>query len=289
MKIGFIGLGIMGSRMAANLLTNGADLIIHNRSKDKAAQLLKGGATWANSLADMQEVDILFSMLAHPQAVSSMALGPDGFLAHLRPGTLWIDCSTVNPSFTRDMAAEARKHNIDFLEAPVAGTKPQAQNAQLVFFVGGDADNLEKARPCFEKMGQRIVHVGDHGMGMSLKVVINTLLGTSMAAFAEAMALGEGLGLPQETLFNALLSGPVTAPYLASKRELMSSADYAPQFPLQWMHKDMQMAAVAAYESGVAAPVANATKELFQQTVNAGMGEQDFSVIYQFLSKAKLD
>ena len=154
MKIGFVGLGIMGSRMASNLLDSGVELIIHNRSKNKASELLEKGAAWADSLAAMKEVDILFSMLAHPQAVTDMAIGADGFLNHLKPNTLWVDCSTVNPSFTRNMAAEAEARSIRFLEAPVAGTKPQAQNGQLVFFVGGDAKDLEATKPYFEMMGQ---------------------------------------------------------------------------------------------------------------------------------------
>ena len=285
MKIGFVGLGIMGSRMASNLLDGGTDLIIHNRSKGKAGELLEKGAIWADGLAAMKEVDIIFSMLAHPQAVIDMATGADGFLNHLKPNSLWVDCSTVNPSFTREMAAEASARSIRFLEAPVAGTKPQAQNAQLVFFVGGDAKDLETAKPYFDKMGQRFIYAGANGMGMSLKVVINLLLGTSMAAFAEAITLGEALGIQQNTLFNALMGGPVTAPYIASKREMMSSGDYEPQFPLQWMHKDMQMASIAAYDAGTPSPVANATKELFQMAVVDGLGTSDFAAVYKFLNK----
>ena len=134
-------------------------------------------------------------------------------------------------------------------------------------------------------MGQRVIHAGANGMGMSLKVVINLLLGTSMAAFAEAVTLGEALGIPQDTLFNALIGGPVTPPYLASKREMMASGDYEPQFPLRWMHKDMQMASIAAYDVGTPSPVANATKELFQMAVQNGLGERDFAAVYRFLNE----
>ncbi|MDJ0757327.1 MAG: NAD(P)-dependent oxidoreductase [Ardenticatenaceae bacterium] len=279
MKVGFIGLGIMGSRMAANLLSNGVELMIHNRTTEKGASLLDQGATWAEKPADLAEAEVVFSMLAHPDAVLALALGEGGFLNALRPGSLWVDCSTVHPRFSREMAAAAAAREVRFLEAPVAGTKPQAQNGQLVFFAGGNAADLEEVTPLLNHMGQKIVHVGEHGMATSLKVVINLLLASSMATFAEGLALGEALGLPQETLLNTLIGGPVVPSYLASKRVKIENDDFEPQFPLRWMQKDLQMAAVAAYEAGVALPQTNATKELFMQAVQAGLGDLDFAAI----------
>ena len=224
-------------------------------------------------------------MLAHPEAVVSQAVGVDGFLNHLKPGKLWVDCSTVNPSFSREMAAEARARNIQFLDAPVAGTKPQAQNAELVFFVGGESSSLTGCKPYFDLMGHKVVHVGEHGMGTALKVVINLMLASSMASFAEAMVLGEGLGLSQETLFNTLLGGPVAAPFLAMKREKMAQADYEPDFSLRWMQKDMQMATIAAYNADTAVPIANVTKEIYRLAMQDGLGALDFSAIYQYLGR----
>lgn len=289
MKIGFVGLGIMGSRMAANLLAGDVDLVVHNRTKDKAASLIEQGAVWAESLDAMAEVDIIFTMLAHPKAVASMASGPDGFLEHLQPGALWVDCSTVNPGFSREMAAVAAARNIRFLDAPVAGTKPQAQNAELIFIVGGESDNLAECRPYLEMMGSKIVHVGGQGMGTSLKVVVNFLLASSMAAFAEGMALGQALGLSQEMLFNTILGGPVAAPFLSGKRDMMAQGNYEPQFPLQWMQKDLQMVSVAAYEAGVAMPIANVTKEIYRLAMQADLAAEDFSAIYRFLNRSADD
>lgn len=286
MKIGFIGLGIMGSRMAANLLAGGVELIVHNRTKEKAESLLQQGAQWADSMAAMAEADIVMTMLSHPEAVLETAVGADGFLNHLRPGKLWIDCSTVNPSFSREMAAETQARNIHFLEAPVAGTKPQAQNAQLVFFVGGEENDLESCRAYLDLMGNKVVYVGKHGMATSLKVVINLMLALSMASFAEATALGRALGLPEETLFNTLIGGPVAAPFLGMKRDKMANEAYEPDFALRWMQKDIQMAAIAAYESGVPLPIANVTKEIYSYAIQAGWAEQDFSAIYSFANQA---
>ena len=185
MNIGFIGLGIMGSRMAANLQARGYKLIVFNRTRDKADALLRGGATWGNTPVGVaNEADILFTMLATPEAVEAAALGTQGFLRTLRPGAIWVNSSTVNPSFARRMAEEARTNGVRYLDAPVTGSKDAAANAQLLFMIGGDGADLEVCRPLLSSMSQRIIHVGGYGLGSALKMV-NNLLG------AVAMVLDE--------------------------------------------------------------------------------------------------
>src|SRR6202043_2476438 len=284
-KIGFIGLGIMGSRMAANLQKHGYDLVVFNRTRAKAQPLLDKGATFAESPAKVAEqVDILLTMLAHPDAVEQAALGRDGFLSHLKPNALWIDCSSVNPSFSKKMAAEAARREVHFVDAPVTGSAPVAAEAKLVFWVGADGADLEKIRPLLLCMGNKIVYAGGHGTGTSMKMVINLLLGNAMAAFAEAMALGEGLGLSSKLLFDSLLGTPAVAPFLASKRDKIDKGNYEAEFPLRWMQKDMHLASVSAYESGVAMPVTNAAKELYRLAMREGYASQDFSAIYDYLA-----
>src|SRR6266853_4979982 len=201
MKIGFIGLGIMGSRMAANLQRNGYPLVVFNRTRAKAEPLLGPCGTFSDSPAKLAEqVDVLFTMLAHPDAVEQVALGDNGFLDHLRPNALWVDCSSVNPSFSRKMAAAAARRDVHFVDAPVTGSAPVAAEAKLTFWVGARTADLEKVRPLLLCMGNKIVHTGGNGTGTSMKMVINLLLGNAMAAFAEAMALGEGLGLSSKLL-----------------------------------------------------------------------------------------
>ena len=283
MKIGFIGLGIMGSRMAANLQKHGYALVVFNRTRAKAQPLLDKGASFAESPAKLAEqVDLLFTMLAHPDAVEQEALRENGFLTHLKPSALWVDCSSVNPSFSKKMAAEAARHRVDFVDAPVTGSAPVAEDANLVFWVGADDADLETIRPLLLCMGSRIVHTGGHGTGTSMKMVINLLLGTGMAAFAEAMALGEGLGLSSKMLFDSLLGTPAVAPFLASKREKIESGNYEAEFPLRWMQKDMHLASVSAYESGVAMPLTNVTKEIYRLAMRDGHDTKDFSAIYEF-------
>jgi 3-hydroxyisobutyrate dehydrogenase-like beta-hydroxyacid dehydrogenase len=282
-KIGFIGLGIMGSRMAENLQKHGYALVLFNRTRAKAQPLLGPCATFSDSPAKLaEEVDVLFTMLAHPDAVEQAALGRNGFLSHLKPNALWVDCSSVNPSFSKKMAAAAAARQIRFVDAPVTGSAPVAAEAKLIFWVGGDAGDVEAVRPLLLCMGSKIVHAGGHGMGTSMKMVINLLLGTGMAAFAEAMALGQGLGLSQKMLFDSLLSTPTVAPFLALKREKIESGNYEAEFPLRWMQKDMHLAAVSAYETGVAMPLTNITKEVYRLAMRGGHDAEDFSAIYEF-------
>jgi len=283
MKIGFIGLGIMGSRMAANLQKHGNSLAVFNRTRAKAEPLLGRCGTFSDSPAKLAEqVDVLFTMLAHPGAVEQAALGADGFLNHLRPNTLWVDCSSVNPSFSKKMAAEAARREIHFVDAPVTGSAAPAAEGKLIFWVGADTADLERIRPLLLCMGNKIVHAGGHGMGTSIKMVVNLLLGTGMAAFAEAMALGEGLGLSSKMLFDSLLGTPAVAPFLTAKREKIESGNYEAEFPLRWMQKDMHLASVSAYESGVAIPLTNVTKEIYRFAMRGGHDTEDFSAICEF-------
>jgi len=285
MKIGFIGLGIMGSRMAANLERQGHSLVLSNRTRAKAEPLLGPCGKFADSPAELAgQVDVVFTMLAHPDAVEQAALGADGFLNHLRPGALWVDCSSVNPSFSKKMAAEAARRQVHFVDAPVTGSAPAAAEAKLIFWVGADPSDLERIRPLLLCMGNRIVHTGGHGAGTSMKMVINLLLGTGMAAFAEAMALGEGLGLSSKMLFDSLLGTPVVAPFLAAKRDKIDNHNYEAEFPLRWMQKDMHLATVSAYETGIAMPLTNVAKEIYRLAMRDGHAAEDFSAIYEFLT-----
>jgi 3-hydroxyisobutyrate dehydrogenase-like beta-hydroxyacid dehydrogenase len=286
MKLGFIGLGIMGSRMAANLQKQGYDLVVHNRTKSKANTLVARGAVWASSPAEVaRQVDVLFTMLANPSVVEEVALGEDGFLDYLQAGKLWVDFSTVNPSFSRRMAEEARAREVRFVDAPVAGTKGPAEKGELMIFVGGDDQDVQECRPFFNAVGRDLFHVGGHGMGTSLKMVNNLLLGQAMLAFSEAMTLGQSLGLSREMLFKALLGGPVVAPFLMAKKSKLESRQYDTDFPLKLLTKDLHLASVTAYERGASIPLTNSAEGIYALAERYGLGEQDFSAIYEFLNR----
>jgi 3-hydroxyisobutyrate dehydrogenase-like beta-hydroxyacid dehydrogenase len=287
MKVGFIGLGIMGSRMAANLQKKGYELVVYNRTKEKAAPLLAKGAQWSQSPAELAtKVKIVITMLAKPDAVSQTAWrGKNGFLDSLAPDSLWIDSSTVNPSFSKLAARESKQRNVRFIDAPVAGSKVPAEQGQLLFFVGGEKADVEEARPLLEVMGKAVFHVGGQGMGTSMKMVNNIMLGQAMVAFSEALALGEMLGISKDQLFTTLSASPVAAPFLALKRSKIEEGRFDTEFPLQWMHKDLHLAAETAYEAGVALPAANVVKEIYALAIKNGLGEMDFSAVYKLLSK----
>jgi 3-hydroxyisobutyrate dehydrogenase/glyoxylate/succinic semialdehyde reductase len=181
------------------------------------------------------------------------------------------------------MAAAAAARGLGFMDAPVAGSKDAAADGGLTFIAGGSEADVEEYRAELEAMGSRIIHAGETGMGSSLKVVINHQLAINMAAFSEGIVLGQELGIERDLLFNVMLNGPVTAPFLKNKQPKIESGDFEVEFPLQWMQKDLQMAGIAGFESGAALPLGSAAKELYKLAMRAGYGEQDFSAIYQFL------
>jgi len=271
----------MGSRMAANLLESDAELMVFNRTSSKAEPLAEKGATVAESAEELaQHSEILFTMLSTPEAVEEAAAGEYGFLNRMNPGSLWVDCSTVNPSFSRRMAKLANELDVRFLDAPVAGSKAPAASGDLLFLVGGSEEEVAECTPWFDKMGRKVIHAGGTGMGTSLKL----LLGEAMMAFSEGMALGEAFGLSREMLLEILVGSPVVAPFISGKKEKVASGDFDPEFPLKWMQKDLQLASQCGYETGTPLPAVNTIKEVFASASKSGLGDQDFSAICAFLA-----
>lgn len=284
--IGFIGLGIMGSGMAGNLLKSGQELVIYNRTKQKADHLLHQGAKWADSPEEVAaQSKIIFTMLATPKVVEEVTLGEKGFLNQLTEGSLWVDCSTVDPGFTQKMALEAEKRHLRFLDAPVSGSRGPAEKGELVFFVGGKQEDLNEVMPLLEAMGKQVLYQGETGKGTSIKLVINLMLAQSMLAFAEAVNLGDALGLSKETVVETLLNLPVTAPALKGKKDKILQNDYAADFPLKLMQKDLQLVSQTAYEQNMPLLSANVAKEIYAMAKRQGFAEHDFSAIFQFLAK----
>lgn len=286
MKITFIGLGIMGSRMATNLLKNGVDLTVYNRSKEPMEALVAQGAKGATSLqASVADADIVFSMLSTPEVVKSCFFGPTGALGSMKPNAIWVDSTTVNPSFSLEAAAEAKTMGIRFMDAPVAGTKPQAAAASLAFFVGGEAMDLAEVKAYLDYMGAKVMHAGVTSKGAAFKMLVNIMLAQSMLVFSEATLLGEKLGFDQDFLLNTLPNLVVSAPFTKFKAEMVREDNYEVQFPLEWMHKDLHLATVTAYELNQPLYLANVSKELFAEARRKGMGRLDFAAIHRFLAE----
>jgi 3-hydroxyisobutyrate dehydrogenase-like beta-hydroxyacid dehydrogenase len=284
MKITLIGLGIMGSRMAHNLLKQGVSLTVWNRSPKAMEPLAAAGAMTAPTALDaVKDADIVITMLAKPEAVAAVMHGDT--LQAMKENALWIDSSTVNPSFSRESAVRATQAGIRYLDAPVAGTLPQAANAELIFFVGGNAQDVEEATPYLDMMRKKVMHIGDTGMGASFKMLVNSMLAQSMLIFSETVLLGEKMGLDSEFLLNTLPNLAVIAPFTKAKAGMMKADEYDVMFPLELMHKDMHLATTTAYEVGQSMPFANAAKERYADAVQAGMGRLDFAAIHRFLEK----
>ena len=285
MNIGFIGLGIMGSRMAANLQIAGHQLQVFNRDETKCEPLVGNGAIKATSPKDAaQNADFVITMVADPMAVESVAFGNDGLIAGLSDKAVWIDCSTIGQQHALRFANVAQAEGKNFLEAPVSGSKAPAGSGDLTFLVGGPADLVAAAQPLFDIMGAKTVHVGDHGSAGALKLVFNHILGVSMAAFSEGMALGESLGIAPEKLFETLLATPMVPPYLAIKKSKIIDGELEADFPLKWMNKDLALVCEAAYENDVAMPLANSAKEIYRLAKLHGHADHDFAAVFHYLS-----
>lgn len=289
MKVTFIGLGIMGSRMATNLLKHTTDLTVYNRTTSATEALAKQGAKVALSVAEaVKDADIVFTMLATPAVIETLAWGEQGFLANMKAGALWADCSTVSPEFSIKSAKVAQKHQVQFMDSPVAGTKPHAENADLVFFCGADTAFIDKVRPYLEMMGRKVVSLGATSKASSLKILVNYMLAQSMLVFAEAAVVGEKIGLDRSFLLEFLPNLPVAAPFLKSKAALLAQGNTDVQFPLELMLKDVDLFASTAAAHGIHNLSADTNKELHQKAIEQGLGRADFSAIYNSLLKSFL-
>ncbi len=285
MKIGFIGLGIMGSRMAENIARAGYTMFVYNRTSSKTGALAFDNVFVKNSPSLVAaESDIVFTMLSTPDAVQEVALAEEGLIAGMSKGKVWVDCSTVNPSFSRQMAELCDSFGFNFLDAPVAGSLVPAQKGELVFLVGGKNGVVKYCDPLFKIMGEKTIHVGENGMGSALKIVNNQIMGISMYGFVEGLLLGESLGIDKTKIFEILKDSPIAAPMIQMKKEKIENSDYSPEFPLQWLQKDLHLATETAYENNVPLPATNTIKEIFALAKKAGLGEKDFTAIYPFLS-----
>ena len=276
----------MGSRMAANLLKNKVNLTVWNRSVTPAQLLVGQGAKHAPTLSEaVQGADLVFTMFSTPAVVREQFLEENGALDHMKKGAIWVDCTTVNPTFSRESNQMAKSKGIHFIDAPVAGTKPHAQNAQLSFFVGGQEAELSTIKPYLEMMGAKIIPLGKVGQGTAFKMLVNVMLAQSMVIFSEAVLLGEKLGLGRDFLLDALPGLVVSAPFTKFKAEMVRNEDYPVQFPLEWMHKDLHLATLTAYEQDQPLYLANLTKELFASAKERGLGRLDYAAIHQNLEE----
>jgi 3-hydroxyisobutyrate dehydrogenase-like beta-hydroxyacid dehydrogenase len=278
-RLGFIGLGHLGSRIAARLVAAGFPVTVFNRDPEKTKALAALGAEVApdpRQLAD--RVDVVLSCLADRAAVESVYFGTNGVLRTARPGTVIIEMSTVAPETSQKLYQDAHQLGISVLDVPISGSTPAAEAGTLTLFGGGDRQTFEDASPIFTAIAKQWFYMGRSGSGAAMKLVVNALLGLGMQAVAEAAALGQKLGLPREALFDTLAKTAVIAPALTGKLATARQGDYAPQFPVRLMSKDFGLILAAAAQLDVSMPATERAAAVSSAEAAVG-GEEDFSAV----------
>jgi 3-hydroxyisobutyrate dehydrogenase len=285
--VGFIGLGLMGRPMAANLLKAGYEVTVWNRTAARAETLVAQGAKLAATPRDVAAAsEVLVTIVSDPPALESVLWGESGVFAGLRRGSVLVESSTVSPDPERRAAAAAAEQGSEFLEAPVTGGTWGAEKGELVFMVGGEAETLKRVEPVLGAMGKRWFHLGPIGAGQTVKLAMNLLLALQVEAFAEALALVTRAGIPGESLLEVMQSSMGRSGLLDIKAPMMVKGEYKPSFPLRLMHKDMSLALDLANQLGVPLPAAAAAREILSATKGAATEDVDFAAIAGFWRKS---
>ncbi len=284
-QIAFFGLGTMGYGMARNLLQAGHQVTVYNRTYSKAKALQSNGARAAETPRDAtQGAEVLISMVADDAASRAIWFGEQGAMAAASPNALLIECSTLTPRLIHEIAAAAEAKQCAFLDAPVTGSRPQAEAGELNFLVGGTKENIERARPVFEAMGKNIFHFGETGSGAMVKLINNMMVGVQVAAFAEGVALAEQSGLDVKQVADFLYQGPPGSLILKRKGPAVLQRDYTSNFALRWMHKDLSYGLEEGVAYDVPMPTTSAVREVLRMAMAQGWGDKDFTVLYELLS-----
>jgi len=280
--ISFLGLGIMGGGMARRILAAGFPLAVFNRNQEKSKPFASEGARVADSPAEAaRNADVIISMVADDKASRSLWLGETGALATAKVGTICIECSTLSVGWIRELAAAAQKQKCELLDAPVTGSKAQAASGELKFMVGGNVAALEKARPVLAAMSKSITHIGPIGSGALLKLINNFVCGVQIAALAEAMALIEANGLDCAKAHEIIAHGAPGGPLVKAVWIRMTAPDYAPNFLLRLMAKDLTYAIAEAKKNSIELATAAAALDEFQKAIAAGHGEKDLAAVVE--------
>jgi 3-hydroxyisobutyrate dehydrogenase len=279
-RVAVLGLGLMGAGMSRNLLAAGMEVSVYNRSPERSAPLGEAGARVALTPREAAEgAHVIISMVADDNATRSVWMGPDGALAGAPAGAILVESSTTTVDWVRELAAAAKVGGFDLLDAPVTGSKVQAEAGELLFLVGGDAEVLERARPVLTAMSREIVHIGPGGSGALMKLVNNFLCGVQAASLGEAMAFIEKGGLDREKAVDVLLQGAPGSPLVKLLSGRMMRNDFTPNFALRLMMKDLTYAAAEGARNGVQLRTAEAARQVFETAVEAGFGEDDMSAV----------
>lgn len=282
--VGFLGLGIMGSRMAANLQRKGFNVVAWTRTPGKAeawAAEHPGAAAAATPGEAAADADIIISMVVDGDQVDAILLGDNGAAAGARAGTLFIDMSTIAPADARRIGGALRDQGHTLVDAPVTGSSPRAEDGTLTIMAGGETADVERARPALEAMGTTIVHVGELGHGQIIKLINNAVAAANAATLAQALVMGAGTGVDLEALTAILSAGSGNSTMVGLKAEPMRQHDYATLFKTEHMLKDVRLCIEEAQRAGIPFPAANSARDALVAAVGRGFADQDFASIVE--------
>ncbi len=278
--VGFIGLGIMGKPMVKNLMDAGHELVVFNRTREKAEELAGDGATVAGSPREVAErSDVVITMLPDSPQVEEVLTGEDGVLEGVKEGALVVDMSTILPVVTEGLAAKVKEKGASMLDAPVSGGDVGAIEGTLSIMVGGSEGDFERARPLFEAMGKTVTHVGGNGTGQVVKAANQIVVALTIEAVSEALVLGSKGGVAPEKILDVLSGGLAGNKVMEVKREKMLTHSFDPGFRIELHHKDLGIALVAGREYGVTLPVTALVDQMLQELRMRGRGDRDHSAL----------
>jgi 3-hydroxyisobutyrate dehydrogenase/2-hydroxy-3-oxopropionate reductase len=282
MRVAFLGLGIMGRPMAANLVKAGHEVSTWNRSAGKEVEGARAAASPAEAA---RGAEVVWMCVSDTAAVEQVLFGPEGVESALEPGAVVVDSSTISPSATLRYAERLKQKGADYVDAPVTGSKIGAESGQLIFIVGGAESTVDRLRPLFAAMGKLMVRVGETGKGQSAKLAMNLMIAVTYEGFAEALTLATKLGVNMEKLLELVNASMVRSGVVEYKAPFVLKRDFTPNFPLRLMHKDIHLMLDAAREMRIKLPALETVEEIYEIAADEGQGDLDYAATLALLEK----
>ena len=285
-KVGFIGLGVMGGGIARRLLDAGHDLAGWNRTKEKAASLVDAGMVWCDSPREVAErSEVVFSMVTNVAALEAVTDSPDGILAGLGPGKVYVDMSTVSPVASRALADRVRATGAEMLDAPVSGSVATLEQGRLSVMVGGDVATFDRVEPILREVGPTVTRVGDNGQAVLVKIAHNLQLAVQMLAFSEGVLLAEKGGVPREVAVDVFTSSAIASPMVKYRGPFVLEQPDEAWFDVNMMQKDLQLALEQGRKVSMPLPTTSLCNDYLSAARGMGLEKQDFAIIFEVLAK----
>ncbi len=284
-NIGFVGLGVMGSRMVKRLLDAGHSVTGYNRTKAKGQWLLDAGMKWGETpRAVAAAAEMTFSMVTNTQALQAVSGGDDGILAGLSAGKIYVDMSTVSPAASQALAKQVEAKGAQMLDAPVSGSVSTLEEGKLSIMVGGMRDTVERARPILEAIGPKVTHVGANGLAVSMKIATNLSLAVQMLAFSEGVLLAQKSGIAREIAVEVLLNSVIASPMIKYRGPFVLKMPDEAWFDINMMQKDLLLALEMGRQLDVPLPTTSITNEMLTAARAMGLAEKDFAAVFEALA-----